>query len=93
MKATLGKAQTLQLLAISCFLFTVSAYNFTLPKLFDSSTFDKMNLQSLYKKVQKKTKQVTAPTITFPDSFEMVLSNNDQGLNLTEVIYMVSSNR
>lgn len=30
------------------------------------------------------------PVIGWPQSFEMTLSNNDPGLNITEVIYMVS---
>lgn len=30
------------------------------------------------------------PVIGWPSSFEMILSNNDTGLNITEVIYMVS---
>jgi hypothetical protein len=30
------------------------------------------------------------PVIGWPQSFEMVLSNNDPGFNVTEVIYMVS---
>lgn len=30
------------------------------------------------------------PIITWPTSFESVLSNNDPGLNITEVLYFVS---
>lgn len=29
------------------------------------------------------------PVIGWPQSFEMILSNNDPGFNITEVIYMV----
>jgi hypothetical protein len=29
------------------------------------------------------------PTITWPDSFETVLSTDDPGLNITEVLYFV----
>eukprot|EP00350_Pseudokeronopsis_sp_OXSARD2_P011620 CAMPEP_0170543270 /NCGR_PEP_ID=MMETSP0211-20121228/2443_1 /TAXON_ID=311385 /ORGANISM="Pseudokeronopsis sp., Strain OXSARD2" /LENGTH=65 /DNA_ID=CAMNT_0010846605 /DNA_START=198 /DNA_END=395 /DNA_ORIENTATION=+ len=32
--------------------------------------------------------QSNAPIINFPANFEMVLSNNDPGFNLTEIIYM-----
>ena len=87
-----GCVPTLILILLSLMAVQTTALNFTFFKLFDPATLEKISPQNIYKRIGMKRMQSNAPIINFPANFEMVLSNNDPGFNLTEIIYMVRFN-
>ena len=90
MKAQLLRTpQSLRIFLLFAFVCSIQCFNLGFQKLFDTQAFEKLNFQNLYKKIGIKRAASNAPVISFPTSFEMRLSNNDPGLNLTEIIYMV----